>query len=194
MRIVLRRNRRGFSLGEILVAVMIVAVVAAVVIPTVASQVQKADPQSVGNTALAVRGAVEQFLSDVRRYPLSFSQLTKAPAAGTIGLVGGNYATTEILRWAGPYLQKDSIAALGTASGLSFDPNFKVDTLGVTGLSETTATNPVYLTLCIAMDSLSALAVDRMFDDGDLTTGAFRWTVNTAGTTDTLKFLVVPIQ
>lgn len=191
-----RRNRRAFSLGEILVAVAIVAVVAAVVIPTVASQIQKADPQSVGSSALAVRGGVEQFLSDVRRYPATFGQLTKAPSAGSIGLVGGNFATTEILRWTGPYLQKDSVAALATTSGLNFDPNFKVDTLDVVGLVEplASATTPRYLTLCIAMDSLSALAVDKMFDDGDLTTGAFRWTVNKVGVTDTLKFLVVPIQ
>jgi hypothetical protein len=39
-----------------------------------------------------------------------------------------------------------------------------------------------------------ALTVDEMFDDGVLTTGVFRWTVSTAGVTDTLKFLVIPIQ
>src|SRR3954463_9670405 len=101
------RRHRGFSLGEILVALAIVAVVAAAVIPTIIGQVTKADPQSVGDGALAMRAAVEAFVSDVQRYPLTVGQLTRRPNSAATGVVGGTYATVELLRWAGPYLSRD---------------------------------------------------------------------------------------
>ena len=82
---------------------------------------------------------------------------------------------------------------LSTGYGLAFDSLLYVDTLGTSGLSEAVTTNPRFLTLCLAIDSSSALAIDTQFDDGNLQTGLYRWTVNTA-TSDTLKFLLVPIQ
>jgi prepilin-type N-terminal cleavage/methylation domain-containing protein len=190
----LNRRAKGFTLPEVLATLAIIAVLAAVVIPTIAGQIQKADPQRLGNDAMALRGGIEQFLADSRRYPSSFGNLTTLITTAQTGLIGGNFSNTEVRRWAGPYIQKDATAALETGWGIQFDPNFKVDTLGVTGLSEATATNPRYLTLCAATDSTRALAVDQMFDDGVLTTGIFRWTANVAGATDTVKFLVLPIQ
>lgn len=193
MRKTQKTTRLGFTLPEVLATVTIIAVLAAVVIPTVAAQIQKADPQKVGRDMLSTRSGVEQFLADVRRYPAAYAHLS-APITGLSGLTGGTYATSEVNRWKGPYLNKDGTAGLSTGYGLTFNANFQIDTLGVTGLSEVTATNPKYLVFTVAIDSVRALTVDEMFDDGILTTGVFRWTVSTAGATDTLKFLVIPIQ
>jgi type II secretory pathway pseudopilin PulG len=187
------RRRTAFSLGEVIVALAIIAVVSAVLLPTIVGQINKADPQQVVQGALAVRGAVEQFHGDVRRYPLDFSDLISRPVDGDVGLTGGKYAAPERLRWAGPYLQKDAAAAVKTGYDLSFDPTFRVVNVGPIGLSNV-VTDPPFLTLCLAADSVKALAIDQMLDDGVLSTGIVRWTQNVAGATDTLKYFVAPIQ
>jgi prepilin-type N-terminal cleavage/methylation domain-containing protein len=194
----LRRPRSapgGFTLAEVLIALVLIAALAAVVVPTIGSQMGRADPGRLARDASAIRGAVNQFASDVGQYPGSVTQLvTKIVDGVSAGPIYGVYGVSERDRWKGPYLTKDATAVLQTGFERNFDPTLRVDTLGISGLSETVTTNPRYLTLCVAIDSASALVVDKQYDDGVLTTGTFRWTVNTASANDTLKFLLVPIQ
>jgi len=63
----LARRRRGFTLPEVIVTITLIGVLASVVVPTIISQVKKGDPARVGSDFMAVRGAIEQFLTDVRR-------------------------------------------------------------------------------------------------------------------------------
>src|SRR3954471_16043996 len=81
-----RIARRGFTLGEVLVTVALIAVLAAVVIPAVGSQITKGDLGRVSSDLLTLRSAMEQFIADVRRYPNSVSQLTNKP--GTTNAFG----------------------------------------------------------------------------------------------------------
>src|SRR5437764_3611113 len=78
-----RSTRRGFTLGEVLVTVALVAVLAAVVLPAVGSQISKGDLGRVSSDLLTMRSAMEQFISDVRRYPNSVGQLIVKPVAQT---------------------------------------------------------------------------------------------------------------
>jgi prepilin-type N-terminal cleavage/methylation domain-containing protein len=191
------RARRGFTLAEILVTVALLAAIAAIVMPTIAGQVGKADPQRLGNDALGIRGAVEQFVNDVGQYPNNINELTTrivANNAGSVGAIYGQFSVAERDKWKGPYVSKDASAILKTGFDSTFNTSLNVDTLGTSGLSEATATNPRFLTLCIALDSASAVKVDAMFDDNNLSTGVFRWTLGTVSTSDTLKMLLVPIQ
>lgn len=188
---------RGFTLGEMIVTIAIIAAIAAVVIPTIGGQITKADPSRLGQDAFAVRGGVEQFVNDVGQYPGNVNQLnTKLVAnnASFVGAIYGQYSVAERDKWKGPYVTKDASAILKTGFDSTFNTLFNVDTLGTSGLSESTTTNPRFLTLCIALDSSSAVKVDAMFDDGNLSTGVFRWTLGTASASDTLKFILVPIQ
>ena len=192
-----RRPSKGFTVGEMLVTIAIIAAIAAVLIPTIASQLSKADPQRLGNDSFAIRSGVEQFVNDVGQYPSNINELTTrivANNAGSVGAIYGQFSVAERDRWKGPYLSRDASAILKTGFDSTFNTIFNVDTLGTSGLSETTSTNPRFLTLCIALDSASAVKVDAMFDDGNLATGVFRWTLGTVSTSDTLKFLLVPIQ
>ena len=112
----------------------LMAVIAAVLLPTVAGQLTKAEVQQVGDGATTVRSAVNQFIADVRRFPADFEDLTTRPVDDELGLVGGEYSSSEILRWAGPYLQKDETAARVTGWDLSFASSFGLNSLGDTGL------------------------------------------------------------
>ena len=189
-------NRKAFTLPEVLVTISLIAALGAVVVPAVAGQLKKGDPSRVGQDVAAIRGAVEQFLSDVRRYPAGIQQVT-APISLTQAALQttsqGNYGPADVARWKGPYLTKDSIGAVSTGFGWVFKPAFEVDTLLPNGTSSASG-GQRYMVLKVAMpvnDSLSALQLDSQFDDGNLSTGAMRYR---KGATDTVKFLIIPIS
>lgn len=178
------RNRSGFSLAEILVAIAIVAVVAAVVVPSIGSQLRSGDESRVQQDLTNMRAGIEQFLADVRRYPNSVGQLTKLPTTTLSGLTGGTFTASQVARWRGPYISKDSTEAVKTGFDLSMNLAF----------TSTTVNSINYLTITIAsFDSTNAARVDQRMDDGVLTTGQVRWTVGTSPL-GTFTYYALPVQ
>ena len=174
----IRSTRRGFTLGEVLVTVALVAVLAAVVLPAVGSQITKGDLGRVSSDLLTMRSAMEQFISDVRRYPNSVAQLTNKPGITTAFgplLAAGNatcpatppvftilYTAQEVARWRGPYLNKDSLAVVVTGYSQSIRTCFDVQTAPRTGISYETI-------LILGIDATSAAALDAAMDDNAAT-------------------------
>jgi prepilin-type N-terminal cleavage/methylation domain-containing protein len=202
-------KRRGFTLPEILVSITLVAVLAAVVVPTIASQVKKGDPARLGQDFVSVRGGVEQFLTDVRRYPASLSQLQTAITTTGTALTGtslGTYGSSDVSRWRGPYLNKDLTLS---GYGVTVTSAFNNDVYATSGTSPCTpvATCGVrYMVMLVPFasgnDSTMAVELDKQFDDGDTKTGVIRYkrcatatpACNTPATdADTLKLLLMPI-
>jgi type II secretory pathway pseudopilin PulG len=185
------------------VTIALISVLAAVVIPAVTSQITKGDLGRVTSDLLTMRSAIEQYISDVRRYPNSVGQLIVKPAAATSTsgplLAAGNvspcpataaftimYTAQEVARWRGPYVNKDSVAAVSTGYAQSIRTCFDVQT----------ASGQSYETILVpGIDVTTASALDAAMDDGVLTTGALRWvTGGGGGVKDTLKFFAIPIQ
>jgi prepilin-type N-terminal cleavage/methylation domain-containing protein len=187
---------RGFTLPEVLVTITLIGALAAVVVPAIAGQLKKGDPSRIAQDLSAIRSGVEQFLTDVRRYPGAIQQVTAPIATSQSGLtttMQGNYGAADVARWKGPYLTKDSIGVVTTGFGYVFKPGFEVDTLLPTGAASA-AGGQRYMVLKVAMtvnDSLSALQIDGHVDDGNLNTGTVRYR---KGTIDTLKFLIIPVS
>jgi len=184
----------AFTLPEVLVTIALIAILAAVVVPTIANQVKKGDPNRVGSDMVAIRGAVEQFLSDVRKYPNSIGQLTNSISTSQAPLgTSTTYGSGDVTRWKGPYVTKDSIGMLTTGFGISLKSAFDTCTLGTSGTSST-AGGIKYLIISMApIDSASWLLVDNAIDEGTGTQGSVRYRYVDA-THDTLKFLAMPIQ
>jgi len=65
----IRNNRKGFTLPEVLVTVAIVAVLASVVVPSVIASIGKGDKPSVANSIKSTGVALGTFVADMRKYP-----------------------------------------------------------------------------------------------------------------------------
>ena len=193
------RAKKGFSLGEILVAVAIVAVIAAVVIPVVGGQLNKGESARLSNDLINIRTAVEQFLADVRRYPSGMAQLQTKPSALTASDTGANntgqFTALQVARWKGPYMTKD-FSTTGI-SGYSAEVTSLFSVCNGTAAAPVCTANPSgqrYLTIQVSgLSSSEAAEIDAAMDDGVTTTGQIRFVVST-GISGTLYYLAVPIQ
>lgn len=112
----MRRTRVGFTLPEVLVTIAIVATLAAVLLPALNSQLTKGEASRASNDLLAVQTAINTFVSDVRRYPSTMTQLT-LPITGLSDIKGNAYPTALVARWRGPYLAKELTASSTLISG-----------------------------------------------------------------------------
>jgi prepilin-type N-terminal cleavage/methylation domain-containing protein len=191
----LRKSSRsaGFSLAEILVALALLALLAAVLMPTVAGQLLKGDASRVNQDLNAVRSGVEQFLADVHRYPGKYSDLSKLITTTTtanVDILGNGYNSSMVTKWKGPYVSKDTLSsAIETGFGGSIRNTFM----------RVTNTNAVeYLTVVVT--GISAADFDKVDEQVDgastspagRTSGLLRFV--SAGGVDSTKFLAMPIQ
>lgn len=182
------RTRRGFTLAEILVALALMALLAAVLLPTVAGQVLKGDAGRVVQDLEAVRAGSERFLTDIRRYPGRYSDLSRAITVANTDILGNAYNSGQVSKWKGPYITKDTIdASVETGFGGRITNVFM----------SVTNTNAVpYLTIVVTgVTGPDADRIDEQIDGptaSPRTTGLLRWV--SGGGVDSLKYLAMPIQ
>jgi general secretion pathway protein G len=101
----LRRPAGGFTLIELLVVLVIIAVMAAIVVPKFANRGQQSREAALKSDLRLVRSAVQMFQTDTEAYPTKLADLTAttAPAKGVDAK--GTSVTITAANWKGPYLQ-----------------------------------------------------------------------------------------
>src|SRR4051812_31540285 len=106
MLVIVRMTRRGFTLVELLIVVVIIAVIAAVAIPKFSNSIRRSREASLRAELKLVRQAIDIFKSDTGVYPLTLSDLTleqaNAPDHGK-NAMGALTAFSSAL-YKGPYL------------------------------------------------------------------------------------------
>ena len=121
------KGSEGYTLTEMLVVIGIIALIAAVLTPTLMGQMQRARAKTAKLQLDTVASAVELFRSDVGRYPTTQEGLG-ALLADTSGIEG----------WTGPYLKDAKTLKDPWNRDIRYEPDteattFKVTTLGADG-------------------------------------------------------------
>ena len=99
------QRRSAFTLVELLIVIVILAVLAAIAIPRFMNSGQRSKEASLKSDMKLIRNAVQVFQTDTGAYPASLDALvlTTAPAAGVD--TAGAAKTINAPDWKGPYMQ-----------------------------------------------------------------------------------------
>ena len=185
-------RRLGFTLAEILIALALIAILAAVLLPSVAGQIMKGDAGRTMQDLEAVRAGIDQYLADVHRYPLKYQQLTTKIVAGAKDINNTVLPSGLISKWAGPYVTKtlNDAGVLPTGFGGTIQDSL-IKTANTNGVS--------YVTIRIlGLDSSAFARLEEQIDGPSATFGVSSSTgilqfVPVSGA-DTVKYLATPIQ
>jgi len=185
-------RRKGFTLAELLVSLALIALLAAVLIPTVAGQLLKGDAGRVASDLNAVQAGIQTFLADVHRYPGKYSDLSKVittSAATHTDILGNAYTAGLVSKWKCPYVTKDT-----TTNGTAGTVVTGFGGLMLNRFQSVANTNAVnYVTVVISgVSSADFDKIDEQVDgtaSGGGSVGLLRFVAP-----DTVKFLAVPIQ
>jgi general secretion pathway protein G len=178
------RRDRGFTLAEILVALALMAVLAAVLLPTVAGQILKGDASRTTQDLQAIRSAAEQFLADVHRYPGKYTDLSKAITTSDKDILGANYTSGLTAKWKGPYIAATDTGTTGFGGAMQ----------GTFGKFLNSTNNVNYLgVMILGISGPDFDKIDEQIDGtpANRTAGLMRWVT---GSPDTTRFFAIPIQ
>lgn len=103
----LRDRQRGFTLMELLIVIIVIAVLAAIALPRFINSGLRSKEASLKSDLKIYRNAVQLFLNDTGAYPATLAALsaTTSPASGLDS--AGSVKTITAADWKGPYI--DSI-------------------------------------------------------------------------------------
>jgi prepilin-type N-terminal cleavage/methylation domain-containing protein len=101
-----RRAKRAFTLAEVLVALGIMAIAGAMVIPVVFSKIRASQVAALSQTFGGLSQGIAEFKRATTRYPLLLSSLTAAPAATDDDICGNNLTAANAALWRGPYASR----------------------------------------------------------------------------------------
>jgi general secretion pathway protein G len=89
-----RRIRRGFTLIELVVVILILAILAALIVPRIVGRTSDAKRAKAASDISQLRGFIQQFRADCDHYPDNLQDLRTRPSEGADG-------------WRGPYSDKE---------------------------------------------------------------------------------------
>lgn len=130
-------RKKGFSLGEVLVAVTIIAVLTAVLVPSIMHRIKTANATALRDQLLNLNTAIYQFRQDVGKYPSALSQLTTpittSDQNSCYGATTSLFGSTEVSNWKGPYLSYPvSASGIQSADGAVINSSLTRSPLGTT--------------------------------------------------------------
>lgn len=167
-------TRRGFTVIEVIIAIILIAAMSAAVIPALMGRIRDAQTAAISQTVFALSQAVFEYRKAVTLYPPALRYLAVKPIASTTDACGTAIGTSNANNWRGPYVSRELVAG-----GINIGDAAISDTLR--RVVEGTST---YLFIDVAaVDSLSVVDIERQFDATfNGTTGTVRFQKGAIGT------------
>lgn len=174
----------GFTLLEVTVAAVIMAILLAAMLPTTVRQFRIAQAGAIASELEALRDAIETFEDDVNAWPSDLTLLTTAPVNGDEDSCGDNLSNAERNRWEGPYVNQVIESAVVAGDALIQTPIVRVPT-------DDDDDDEGQLRLSVTqVDSVIAVILESQYDaTASFATGTIRW-IATAPGTGTLTFAI----
>jgi general secretion pathway protein G len=98
------RKHKGFTLIEMLIVIVVIAILALIVIPRLLGAGRKAKEATLRGDLHQLRNAIQQFEADMGDYPLTLDQLVAAKGSPPSGN-GGSGVALDSNGYQGPYLR-----------------------------------------------------------------------------------------
>jgi type II secretion system protein G len=188
-----RNPRGGFTLLEILVALVLIGLLVGTLVPTVINNVGRGEVNRVQEDLESLNTASKAFRVDVQRWPGDLEDLVVQPttADNDSALTATLYPPALQSRWSGPYLEIGSVVGgIPTALGGTI----------LNRISQTAWNTENFVTIKVLNVSQEDARSLSARVDGDTsvspsldTAGKVRWKAGSAGA-DTLIYLGAPVQ
>lgn len=170
------RHRRGFSLIEVLAAIVLLGVMTAIIAPAIGPRLRDGEMHRFNANVNNLRSGTTMFLMNVKTYPGRPTQFFVQPTGGTAkDLFHATISVGKANGWRGPYLDTDSLGFFGaSAFGLGATV---VDSFTV----RTSDGNPYMALILTGLSRDDQLRYKRDFDHGtgiagpDSATGLVRY-------------------
>lgn len=109
--------RRGFTLVEVIVSIILIAMLTAVVVPTIRGRIREGFSSTVVQELSDLTMAINAYRQDVGKYPPQIDYLNVL-ATGATDVCANTLSTLQTNNFRGPYINRP-ITALGYAIGSS---------------------------------------------------------------------------
>ena len=129
MRSWLPRRQRGFTLVELLVVIVVLAVLAAIVLPKFMNSSARSKESSLRSDLKLMRNAVSVFQADIGKYPSTLADLSETDKTKVKDQDGNVVKATD---WHGPYVEAVPTGPIAGAA-LNYDNTTGKVTSGATG-------------------------------------------------------------
>jgi prepilin-type N-terminal cleavage/methylation domain-containing protein len=181
-------RRPAFTLAEVLVAVALIAVLAAVLVPTVRGKLQDSYENAIISEFDNLASAITAYRQDVGKYPPHIDELvllrTSTPSTDRCG---NALTTTAKANWRGPYITRP--VSVSTSYLFASKDTVK-DSLFVNGTPR-----GIHIEM-YGPDTVTAHNIDVKIDGvANAGTGQLQWDMNVSGgNTDAIVKYVIPTK
>lgn len=172
--LVARSSRRGFTLLEVVIAVVILVLLSASIFPTVSAQIERRRIESAVSTLKSLADAATTFRKDTGVNPGRMVHLSNPITVSETNSCGAVYTTPNVNAWTGPYYTRQQLPATGLP--LSDDNVGRVTNVLVRSPADVATPGSLsFQVVNVRLDQ--ATEIDEIVDgDGSAATGRVRWT------------------
>jgi prepilin-type N-terminal cleavage/methylation domain-containing protein len=163
------RTHQAFTLVEVLVALAIVALLTAVLLPALSRKLVDARTTALSQTFLGLSQGIAEFKRATTRYPSTLVYLSTQPVAANTDICGNSLSTTPVSLWRGPYSSRDI-----SANGIQMSDAVVQSSLG----KVLSGTSPIFILInAYGVESGTVVDLESSLDGGtsDANSGTIRW-------------------